>query len=261
MATFIVGHGVIEASGPETLVPEGRTITFYTDVGLQFWQVYGMAALQMNDATSGFKTYQSGEKVPNYFMSKYSDNERTRFATVADEAANAIYVGDGIPSNIRLCEATDDAMCGGGRHICGGVFGRIDDDIIYLSCRSVEGVADPGQDTYGGTGQTTTLDHYDAKAREYLALGEGAGAALAQLEDARTPDSQELLAYMMTYPDLRKAVYKFRTQQYLNAADAQSFAAMYNSEQPEEQSWILEVDGAQDMLNAAGMQNLFNENP
>src|SRR6188768_3636500 len=92
MATFIVGHGVIEASGPETLVPEGRTITFYTDVGLQFWQVYGMAALQMNDATSGFKTYQSGEKVPNYFMSKYSDNERARFATVADEAANAIYV-------------------------------------------------------------------------------------------------------------------------------------------------------------------------
>lgn len=249
MATFLLGHGVLAADRPETIVPQGHTITFYTDVDYDLYFVNGMEAVRSGDASSGSQTYNAGDPVPNYELSRYSDFERALFATVADEAQSIVYIGDQIPNDIHLCEATDDAMCGGGRHICGGVFGRIDDDIVYLACRGVEGTSDQTQDAYGGTRDTTVKDTVSQAVDDFLQLGEEeAGRRLAEMEDARDPDAQEALAYLMTSPDLQKAVYKHRTAEYVVTAELLEFEAMFYGQGTDEQGWMNELPAVQQKL-------------
>jgi hypothetical protein len=55
MTTFVVGHGELTADRPMTIVPEGGSITFYTDVGFDLLQSNGLLAVQMGDAGSGYK--------------------------------------------------------------------------------------------------------------------------------------------------------------------------------------------------------------
>jgi hypothetical protein len=144
-------------------------------------------------------------------------------------------------------------MCGGGRHICGGVFGRINDpNIVYLGCRNVEGAAKVDQWSFGATGSTQIMDKLDETAETLMKLSEEeAGRRLCQMEDAKDPDAQELLANLILNDDLRKAAYKERTRRALATMDAPTFAAMFNGQPAEEQGWMREIPATVETLEKA----------
>lgn len=180
----------------------------------------------------------------------YTDNQRVRFETVAMGGLNAVYIGDQVPNNIHLCEG-DDTMCGGGRHICGGVFGRLDDlDIIYLACRGVEDAPSNAQHEYGSTGDKSVLTDIQSmkKCSTRCPRTSGVGNS-ARWRDDQNPDLQEALAYLMNFPDLRKAAYKERTRQSLETMTPDEFAKMFAKQPVTEQGWMKEVPGVNDVVN------------
>jgi hypothetical protein len=260
MTTFIVGHGELAADRPETIVPEGMSIGFWTDLDFNLVMANGMAAVWSGDVGSAAETYKGGDPVPNYGLSPLTDNQRVRFETVAQEGLSVWYVGDQLPADVHLCDG-DDVMCNNGRHICGGVFGRIDDtEIIYLSCRGVEGAEDKDQEAYGGTGDTTLNDTLDRLYGDLMTMSEeDRGRWLNQMEDARDPDQQEQLAFLMTYPDLRKAALKQRTAEYLASADQATFEAFFAGQPQQEQEWMLEVPGVVETVTLSERERMFDE--
>jgi hypothetical protein len=260
MTTFLMGHGGLSADRPKTIVPEGGSITFYTDVDFNLLLTNGMASVQTGEAGSGYRV-EGGEPVENYYLEGYTDNQRVRFETVAMSGLNVVYIGDQIPNKIHLCEG-DDTMCGGGRHICGGVFGRLDDlDIIYLACRGVMDAPPKTQREYGASGDTTIQDELDKLVADIRKLSEEEqGQKLCQMEDAHDPDAQEGLAYLMNWPDLRKAAYKERTRQSLKDMEPDDFAKMFKGQPATEQGWMKEVPGVNAIVDKP-KPSLFGNKP
>ena len=259
MTTFIAGHGELAADRPKTIVPEGGSITFYTDVDFDGLLANLMEALRRGDAGSGYKVL-GGEPVENYSLGPLTDNQRVRYATVAQSGLTIAYVGDQLPGDLHLCEG-DEVMCGGGRHICGGVFGRINDpEIIYLACRGVEGAPPNPQRAYGATGSTDLIDAQDALAKELMALSEEErGKRLCAMEDARDADQQETVAFLMNKPQLRKAAYKERTRQALASMDPPAFVAMFNGQPAQEQAWMREIPAVVQALEKAKKPSPFGK--
>jgi hypothetical protein len=249
MVTYIVGHGELALERPETIVPEESSITFWTNVDSDILLRHGMRALQEASTSDGAQTYDAGQPVPNYTLYRLSDNERLRYETVANDVATAWYVGDQLPHPVHLCDATDPDMCSGGRHICGGVFGRLTGEIVYLACRGLVGEAN-NQLAYGGTDDTS--NPFAQMVNELLGLPEeDAGARLAAMEDARDADAQETLAYLMNFQGLRKAVYKYRTRQYVPTAAAMEVEAMFFDQPEPEKSWMWELPEIQQAVGLA----------
>ena len=95
---------------------------------------------------------------------------------------------------------------------------------------------------------------------EILAMPEAdQGPYIAAIEDARDPDKQELLAYLMQYDAARKAVYKYRTEQYMAGVQPAEFVAMFDSQPEQEQEWMLEVPGVDELLADGRRARLFDE--
>ncbi|HEX3605893.1 MAG TPA: hypothetical protein VH134_08225 [Candidatus Dormibacteraeota bacterium] len=258
MPVFIVGHGGLASDRPQTIVPPGQSITFYTDVDLNLVMSNGMAAVMSGDASSGSETVQGGDPVPNYGLGRLTDNQRVRFETVAQAGGTFLYIGDQLPDGIHLCDG-DDTMCNEGHHICGGVFGRVEDaEMIYIACRGVDGGLDVNQEAYGGTGDASLSQGLDAVYNQLMGVSEEErGRYINQLEDARTAESQEALAFLMNYPDLRKAAYKQRTAEYLASSDPLTFESMFFSQPDTEQAWMREVPGVEEALTDAARQRMF----
>jgi hypothetical protein len=261
MTIYIAGHGELAADRPMTIVPEGGSITFYTDVDFDGDMSNMMETLRRGDAGSGFKV-EGGKPVENYSLGPLTDNQRVRYATVAKGGVTVMYVGDQLPGAVHLCEG-DEVMCGGGRHICGGVFGRVDDrEIVYLACRGVEGAAPNPQQEYGATGDTQFADSLDALYDQFIKLSEEErGKKLCEMEDARNPDMQEGLAFLMNYPELRKSAYKERTRQSLATMDPPAFVAMFNGQPATEQGWMREIPAVVETLKKASKPSPFGNRP
>jgi hypothetical protein len=261
MTTFVVGHGGLAADRPMTIVPEGGSITFYTDVDFDLLFPNGMAAVMAGDAGSGYKA-EGGKPVENYSLSPLTDNERVRYESVAKGGLTAMYVGDQLPAAVHLCEG-DEVMCGGGRHICGGVFGRINDpNIVYLACRGVKDAPSKTQREYGTTGDASVIDAFDAMWNQITALSdEEQGKKLCEMEDAHDPDLQDYLAHLMNYPDLRKAAYKERTRQALATMEPPAFVAMFNGQPAQEQAWMREIPAVVQALEKAKKPSPFGNRP
>lgn len=250
MTTFVVGHGSLEADKEETTVPEGGSITFYTEVDYDIVLAYGLMVVAQGDAGSGYPV-AAGQPVQNYKLNALTDNQRVRYETVAQEGLNVVYVGDTrLFDGIHLCEG-DQTMCSGGRHICGGVFGRIDDpDIVYVACRGLEDAPVRMQPTYGSTGESFAPD----REQELLSMSEeDRGRALCTMEDARDPEQQETLAYLMNIEEMRKAAYKERARQYLST-EPESFLSMFLGQPPLEQGWMAEVAEVDALLKQNGIE-------
>jgi hypothetical protein len=259
MTTFVVGHGQLAADRPMTIVPEGGSITFYTDVDFDLLLINGMEAVRRGDGGSGYEV-SSGQPVENYSLSPLNDNQRVRYETVAKGGLTVMYVGDQLPAAVHLCDG-DEVMCGGGRHICGGVFGRISDpEIIYLACAGVEGEPSKNQREYGATGDTQIMDEWDKLATHMLTLSEEErGKTLCEMEDEHNPDNQERLAFLMNYRELRKSAYKERTRQALATMDPPAFVAMFNGQPAQEQAWMREIPAVVQALEKAKKPSAFGK--
>jgi hypothetical protein len=272
MTTYVVGHGALTADRPMTTVPEGGSITFYSDVDTTLITPNGMEALRRGDAGSGY-TKTGGQPVENYYLEAHTDNELVRYQTVAMAGLTVMYVGDQLPvqagGRIHLCEG-DEFMCGEGRHICGGVFGRVSDlDIVYLACRGVAGAPSNVQRAYGATGNTKIIDDLDLIAAEFETMSEEeAGQKLCEMEDEarKNPDLQEHLARLMNWPGMRKAVYKERTRQALETMDVgkggetariRAVAAMFYGQPEQEQAWMSEIPAVLEALKKSKKPSAF----
>lgn len=253
MTTYVVGHGELEGSRPDTSIPQGGSVVFFTDVGMDLLQVNGMYAVQSGDAGQGFR-YNSPDPVPNYLLTPLSNDELVRIQTVEKEGLTVLYVGDTqIPadsSGVHLCEG-DDTMCGEGRHICGGALGRVDDaEIVFVCCRGLTGTEPRYPMEFGSTGSTAPYEMFLELARPYETMSETErGKALCALEDAKNPDDQELLAYLMTRTSFAKAALKHRTLESVTAKDGETVRAMFKSQTPEGQGWMREVPGASELID------------
>lgn len=207
MATFVVGHGILASGRPETIAPIDGSITFITDVDLALLQVNGLLAIEQGNGAGGY--YQPGGAIiENYSLQALSEWDKHLYEVVREQSgstATVMYVGfDGVPDPVNLCDATDDDMCSGGRHKCGGIFGRVDDQhIVYLACRSAADNPDAG--AQAGYGAQADSEHFSDIGNEVLELltqdWVDAGTELARLRDG-TAEEQIRFANLMTDPRL-----------------------------------------------------------
>jgi hypothetical protein len=264
MTTYVVGHGALTADRPMTTVPEGGSITFYSDVDTALITANGMEALRRGDAGSAY-TKAGGDPVENYYLVAHTDNELVLYQTVAMAGLTVMYVGDQLPvqadGHIHLCEG-DEVMCAKGRHSCDGVFGRVKDlDIVCLACRGVAGTPPNPQRAYGATGNTKIIDDLDMFDAEFKTMSEEeAGRKLCEMEDEakNNPDLQEHLARLMNWPDMRKAVYKERTRQAV-AKDPRAVAAMFYGQPAQERAWMNEIPEVVEALKKSKKPSAFGK--
>lgn len=154
---FLLSHGTRVGDWPETFVPEGKTISFYAQFDENVLRSIGLAALNAGDIEPT-QTVEGGKPVPNYYHSRFADNEMAEHLTsVSSATGGAVYfVGGELPDPSYLCTTPDKCATTYPRHHddCQGVFKLIaEDDIKSVACRGLHG--DPNSKaTYAMEGST-----------------------------------------------------------------------------------------------------------
>ncbi len=152
---FLAGHG-LDPGGAQTFVPHGVTLHFHADVDTLSVTALSTAVLATGANRGSLQEYGPFAKLPNYFLSKFSDAEMAAKLTAVRREEELLLVGNEwfdpgrvqLPNPIRLCSGT----CTGYRHNCKGVLGLLPqagyDEIHILACRARFGDPQPQRTTH-----------------------------------------------------------------------------------------------------------------
>jgi hypothetical protein len=171
---FILSHGERVPGRGDTFVPEGKSISFYSEYDENTLRSIGLAAVNAGDIQPA-ETFESGEDVPNYRLLQFEDSAIAEHLAMESSATGGklYFVGtDLVPATVSLC--TTPTACAGTRpqHApgCRGVFSQIaEDEILSVSCRGVEG--EDGDNTRTMEGSTDFYDEYSAEAFRIVEWG------------------------------------------------------------------------------------------
>jgi hypothetical protein len=183
---FILSHGERNQEDWDTFVPDGSTISFYSDFDEATQRSIGLAALSAGDIEP-FETYDGGQLVPNYVLSAFEDSALAEHMTTESSATGAkpYYVGIDLPDPVQLCSDPEECQKTYPQHAdsCEGVFGKVaEEEILSVSCRVLSSDTDPaGTDVMEGS--TDFMDELrDEAARIQAWLASDPQAAIAYWE-------------------------------------------------------------------------------
>jgi hypothetical protein len=182
---FILSHGSRVPGNGTTFVPEGKSISFYSEYDQNTLRSIGLAALNAGDIEP-VDTFKAGDPIPNYRLSQFEDSAIAQHLAAESSATNAklYFVGQQLPSPTALCTTPADCERTRPYHAdkCRGAFRYIvEGEILSVSCRGVRGQQNPA--TRKMEGSTEALDEWQAKAREiYNQAQTDPAAAMAYYE-------------------------------------------------------------------------------
>jgi putative adhesin Stv-like protein len=183
---FILSHGERNQEDWDTFVPDGSTISFYSDFDEATQRSIGLAALSAGDVEP-FDTYDGGQLIPNYVLSAFEDSALAEHMTTESSATGAkpYYVGIDLPDPVQLCSDPEECQKTYPQHAdsCEGVFGKVaEDEILSVSCRVLSGDDDAGA-TDVMEGSTDFMDELREEANRIQAwLASDPQAAIAYWE-------------------------------------------------------------------------------
>ena len=161
MATaYLLSHGARVENVDDTFVPEGRSISFYSEFDENTLRSIGLAAVNAGDITPT-ETFNAGETVSNYVLQRFADDEMAEhLAAASSQTDGALYfTGGELPDPAWLCTTPDECNATYPNHadVCQGVFKLIaEEDILSVSCRGAMG--GPGTATEAMEGSTEFMD-------------------------------------------------------------------------------------------------------
>jgi hypothetical protein len=140
---FILSHGERNQEDWDTFVPDGSSISFYSDFDEATQRSIGLAALSAGDIDP-FETYDGGQLIPNYVLSAFEDSALAEHMATESSATGAkpYYVGIDLPDPVQLCSDPEECQKTYPQHAdsCEGVFGKVaEDEILSVSCRVLSG--------------------------------------------------------------------------------------------------------------------------
>jgi hypothetical protein len=264
MAVYIIGHGGLDSDRPETFVPTGTTISFFSDEDEDLRGVNALAA--MASGTGATESFGAGERIPNYSLDALMDRERQQQMTVDPGRIAAKYVGDQLEDGIYLCEDTG-GQCTGGVHNCAGVFGVVKDPVIlYLACRGVEDEDGGFTKGLGPTGNRDTLavDAIDEWFEWFKNTVDSDPDQVASRWDGLPQGTQAMLLNKIP---IRKWSYVREARNFLRDNGPDTFRAWVNSSpQSDEKDLYLEdpeikkaLEDADEAANLQAAASMFNQ--
>jgi hypothetical protein len=169
---FLLCHGSRVDGRDYTFVPEGRTISFYSEFDENTLRSTGLAALNAGDITPN-ETYEAGDPIPNYSLSRFNDSEMAQHLAVESSLTDGTlyFLGQDPFTSERsaLCTTPQACAATAPHHAqgCRGVFNLITEEDIYsVSCRGVSG--QQNQATRVMEGSTEFNDELREMARAIL---------------------------------------------------------------------------------------------
>ncbi len=167
---FLLSHGARQPGAGDTFVPEGKSISFYSEYDENTLRSIGLAAVNNGDVQP-VDTFVGPATLPNYLLVQFEDSAIAQhLASESSQTGGKLYfVGQDMPSPTRLC--TSPATCAGTKpqHApsCQGVFKTItEEEIFSVSCRGVLGGA--GTSTRKMEGSTDFVDENKAEGQRIL---------------------------------------------------------------------------------------------
>ena len=165
---YLLSHGARIGDRPNTFVPEGKTISFYSEFDQNTLRTIGLAALSAGDITPT-DTFEAGDEVANYVLVQFEDSAMAEHLAAESSASGGTlyFTGAELPSPAWLCTTPD--LCVKPRHhaTCQGVFSLISENEIYsVSCRGSAG--GPGTSTFEMEGSNDFMAEMQTEARRIL---------------------------------------------------------------------------------------------
>ncbi len=167
---FILSHGARVSDYPETFVPQGKTISFYSEYDQNTLRSIGLAALNAGDVQPT-QTYTAGQTIPNYLLSRFEDEAIAQHLASHSSATNAAlyFAGMELPSPTVLCTTPKVCVTTKPLHApgCQGAFSKIAEaEIFSVSCRGVRG--QQNQATREMEGSEEALTEWQTEAQRIL---------------------------------------------------------------------------------------------
>ncbi len=167
---YLLSHGARIGDRPDTFVPEGKSISFYSEFDQNTLRTIGLAAVSSGDITPT-QTFNAGDPVSNYNLVEFEDSAiAEHLAAESSQTGGKLYfTGSDLPSPTWLCTTHDKCITTKPRHHqdCRGVFARIAESEIYsVSCRGLAG--GPGGSTFEMEGSREFMDEMQTEARRIL---------------------------------------------------------------------------------------------
>jgi hypothetical protein len=167
---FILSHGERVPGGGTTFVPEGRTISFYSDYDENTERAIGLAAISAGDIKPA-ETFEAGDELSNYRLDAFADDEMAEHLAAQSSATGGrlYFVGRDLPTPTRLCTTPDACERTKPHHSrsCRGALRAIaEDEILSVSCRGKAGDDSPSTRTMEGS--TDFMDELQTESDRIL---------------------------------------------------------------------------------------------
>jgi hypothetical protein len=167
---FLLSHGARVENVDDTFVPQGRSISFYSEFDENTLRTIGLAAVNAGDIIPT-ETFQGGETVSNYVLLRFDDGEMAEhLAAESSQTGGKLYfTGAELPEQAWLCTTPDECAATYPQHAdtCQGVFKLISEqDILSVSCRGKLG--GPGKSTFEMEGSTEFMEDLQAETLRIL---------------------------------------------------------------------------------------------
>jgi hypothetical protein len=194
---FILSHGERDPGEGDTFVPEGKSISFYSEYDENTLRSIGLAAVNAGDIKPA-ETFEAGEPLPNYTLSQFEDSAIAQHLAMESSATGGklYFVGTDLrPTPLPLCTTPDACARSRPRHAqgCRGAFAQIaEDEILSVSCRGVTG--EDGDNTRTMEGSTDFYDEYSEEAMRIAEWGK--------------TDPDAAMAYFQSLPQATQAILK-----------------------------------------------------
>jgi hypothetical protein len=167
---FLLSHGARVPGSGNTFVPEGKSISFYSEYDENTLRSIGLAAVNAGDVTP-VDTFTGPAEIPNYLLAKFEDNAIAQhLAAESSQTGGRMYfVGSDLPSPTRLCTSPSTCATTHPHHAqsCNGIFNKIaEEEIFSVSCRGVLG--ETGESTRTMEGDTEFVDENKKEGERIL---------------------------------------------------------------------------------------------
>lgn len=193
---YLLSHGARVGNQPDTFVPAGRSISFYSEFDQNTLRLSGLAALNAGDIKPT-QTFYGPCPVSNYYHSRFEDPAIAQHLANESSASGgtSYYVGDQLPDPSWLCTTPSQCRATYPQHgpQCEGVFKKITEEEIYsVACRGVWGQKNAA--TRELDGSTELLDENTEEARRLLAWKDTDPAAAMAYWQSLTQATRTMIA-------------------------------------------------------------------
>ena len=165
---YLLSHGARIGDRPNTFVPTGKSISFYSEFDQNTLRTIGLAALSAGDITPT-ETFEAGDEVANYVLVEFEDSAMAEHLAAASSASGGTlyFTGAELPSPAWLCTTPDLCVKPNHHATCQGIFKLISENEIYsVSCRGLAG--GPGGSTFEMEGNRDFMDEMGAETIRIL---------------------------------------------------------------------------------------------